>query len=142
MRPLSVPTTLLPPHATADRIGPCAGIPSSIEYFRAGKLRAPAVTTATRSDALPDIPTLSDFLPGYEASFWGGFCAPKNTPVHIVNKLNSEINAALADPKMKARLADLDGIAIAGPPADFGKLIAEETEKWAQVIRAANIKPQ
>jgi tripartite-type tricarboxylate transporter receptor subunit TctC len=101
-----------------------AGIPSSIQYIRAGKLRALAVTTATRSEILPDIPTLSDFLPGYEASFWGGFCAPKNTPVQIVDKLNSEINAALSDSKMKARLADLGGTVLPGSPAEFGKHIA------------------
>src|SRR5262249_53772137 len=104
------------------------------------KLRALAVTTATRSEVLPDIPTLSDFLPGYEASFWGGFCAPKNTPVEIVNKLNGEINAALADPKMKARLADLGGTLLPGSPAEFGKHIAAETEKWAAVIKFAGIK--
>jgi tripartite-type tricarboxylate transporter receptor subunit TctC len=119
-----------------------AGIPSSIQYIRAGKLRALAVTTATRSEVLPDIPTLSDFLPGYEASFWGGFGAPKNTPVQIVDKLNSEINAALADPKMKARLADLGGKVLPGSPAEFGKHIADETEKWAKVIKFAGIKPE
>jgi tripartite-type tricarboxylate transporter receptor subunit TctC len=118
-----------------------AGIPSSIQYLRAGKLRALAVTTATRSAALPDIPTLSDFLPGYEASFWGGFCAPKSTPAEIVDKLNKEINVALADPVIKARIADLGATALPGSPADFGKLIAEETEKWGQVIHTAHIKP-
>jgi tripartite-type tricarboxylate transporter receptor subunit TctC len=119
-----------------------AGIPSSIQYLRAGKLRALAVTTATRSEVLPEIPTLSDFLPGYEASFWGGFCAPKGTPAEIVDKLNKEINAGLADPKMKARIADLGATVLAGSPADFAKLIADETEKWGKVIRAANIKPE
>jgi tripartite-type tricarboxylate transporter receptor subunit TctC len=119
-----------------------AGIPSSIQYLRAGKLRALAVTTATRSEVLPEIPTLSDFLPGYEASFWGGFCAPKGTPAEIVDKLNKEINAGLADPKMKARIADLGATVLSGSPADFAKLIADETEKWGQVIRAANIKPE
>ena len=115
---------------------------SSIEYIRAGKLRALAVTTATRSEALPDIPTVGDFVPGYEASDWYGIGAPKNTPAEIVDKLNKEINAGLADPKMKARLADLGGTVLAGSPADFGKLIAEETEKWGKVIRAANIKAE
>jgi tripartite-type tricarboxylate transporter receptor subunit TctC len=119
-----------------------AGIPSSIEYIRSGKLRALAVTTTTHSEALPDVPTLNDFLPGYEASFWGGFGAPKNTPAEIVDKLNREINAALVDPNVKARLADLGGTVRPGSPADFGKLIAAETEKWGKVIRAANIKAQ
>jgi tripartite-type tricarboxylate transporter receptor subunit TctC len=118
-----------------------AGIPSSIQYLRSGKLRALAVTTATRSDVLPDIPTLSEFLPGYEASFWGGFCAPKGTPAEIVDKLDKEVNAALADPVIKARIADLGATALPGSPADFGKLIAEETEKWGEVIRTAHIKP-
>jgi tripartite-type tricarboxylate transporter receptor subunit TctC len=115
---------------------------ASIGYIRAGRLRALAVTAATRSDALPDIPTVGEFVPGYEASFWSGIGAPKNTPSEIIDKLNKEINAGLADPKMKARLADLGGTVLAGSPADFGKLIAEEIEKWAKVIRAANIKPQ
>ena len=115
---------------------------SSIEHIRAGKLRALAVTTATRSEALPDIPTVGEFVPGYEASAWYGIGAPKNTPAEIIDKLNKEINAALADPKMKARLADLGGTVLAGSPADFGKLIADETEKWGKVIRAANIKPE
>ena len=114
---------------------------SSIEYIRAGKLRALAVTTATRSEALPDIPTVGDFVPGYEASAWFGLGAPKNTPAEIVDKLNKEINAGLADPKMKARLADLGGTVLAGSPADFGKLIADETEKWGKVIKFAGIKP-
>ncbi len=114
----------------------------SIEYIRAGKLRALAMTTATRSEALPDIPTVGEFVPGYEASSIFGFGAPKNTPAEIIDKLNKEINAALADPKIKARLADLDGTVLAGSPADFGKLIADETEKWGKVIRAANIKPE
>jgi tripartite-type tricarboxylate transporter receptor subunit TctC len=119
-----------------------AGVPSSIQYIRAGKLRALAVTATTRSEVLPDIPTLSDFLPGYEASFWGGFCAPKNTPVQIVDKLNSEINAALADPKVKARFADLGGTMLPGSPAEFGKHIAHETEKWAEVVKFAGMKPE
>ena len=117
-------------------------LPGSIEYIRAGKLRALAVTTATRSAALPDIPMVGDFLPGYEASNWLGIGAPKGTPAEIVDKLNKEINAALADPKMKARLAELGGTPLPGSPADFGKLIAAETEKWGKVIRAANIKPE
>jgi tripartite-type tricarboxylate transporter receptor subunit TctC len=115
-------------------------LPAAIGYIRAERLRALAVTTTTRSDAMPDIPTVSDFLPGYEASSWNGVGAPKNTAAEIVDKLNKEINAALADPNMKARLAELGGMALAGSPADFGKLVADETEKWAKVIRAANIK--
>ena len=119
-----------------------ASMSSSIEYVRAGRLRALAMTSATRSPVLPDIPTVGEFLPGYEASFWTGIGAPKNTPPEIVDKLNKEINAALADPKMRARLADLGATALTGSPADFGKLIATETEKWGKVIRAANIKPE
>jgi tripartite-type tricarboxylate transporter receptor subunit TctC len=107
-----------------------------------GKLRALAVTTAARSPALPDVPTVSDFVPGYEASASFGVGAPRNTPADIVDKLNKEINVALADPKMIARLADMGGILLAGSPADFGRHIADETEKWAKVIRAANIKPE
>jgi tripartite-type tricarboxylate transporter receptor subunit TctC len=114
---------------------------TSIEHIRAGKLRALAVTTAKRSEALPDIPTVGEFVPGYEASGWLGIGAPRNTPTEIVEKLNQEINAALANPKMKARIADLGGTPLPGSPADFGKLIAEETEKWGKVIRTANIKP-
>jgi tripartite-type tricarboxylate transporter receptor subunit TctC len=110
--------------------------------FRASKLRALAVTSAKRWEGTPDIPTLGDFVPGYEASLWDGIGAPKNTAAEIIDKLNKEINAALADTKMKARLADLGGTALVGSPADFGKLIADETEKWANVIRAANIKAQ
>src|SRR5262245_48615654 len=112
----------------------------SIEYIRTGRLRALAVTTATGLEVLPDIPAMAQFLPGYEASFWTGVGATKNTPDEIVDKLNKEINAALDDPKMKARLADLGGVVLALSPADFGKLIAEETEKWGKVIRALNIK--
>jgi tripartite-type tricarboxylate transporter receptor subunit TctC len=115
-------------------------LPASIEHFRSGKLRALAVTTATRSEILPDVPTVGDFVPGYEASSWHGVGAPKGTPADIVDKLNREINAALADPRIKARFADLGATVIPGSPANFGKLIAEETEKWAKVIRAANIK--
>jgi tripartite-type tricarboxylate transporter receptor subunit TctC len=113
---------------------------SSIEHIRAGTLRALAVTTATRSDALPNIPTVGEFIPGYEASGWQGVGAPKNTPPDLINKLNREINAGLADPAMKARLAEFTGVTLAGSPAEFGKLIAEDAEKWAKVIRAANIK--
>ena len=114
--------------------------PPSIEYIRAGKLRALAVTTAVRSQALPDVPTVGDFLPGYEASNWVGVVAPKNTRAEIVERLNKEINAALADPKMKARLADPDGTVLPGSPADFGKLIADETEKWAKVVKFSGAK--
>ena len=116
-------------------------IAASMAYITAGKLRPLAVTTAARSEALPNIPTVGDSLPGYEATSVWGLGAPRNTPTGIVERLNNEINAALADPKMKARLADLGGTMIAGLPADFGKLITDETEKWAQVIRTANIKP-
>jgi tripartite-type tricarboxylate transporter receptor subunit TctC len=116
--------------------------PVSIEYIKTGKLRALAVTTATRSEALPDIPSVSEFVPGYEASAWWGVGAPKDIPADIVEKLNKEINAALADPKMKARLADLGCTVLAGSPADFAKLIADETEKWGNVIRALNIKAE
>jgi tripartite-type tricarboxylate transporter receptor subunit TctC len=117
-------------------------IVESIEYIRASRLRALAVTTATRSDALPDIPTVGEFLPGYEASGWFGIGAPKSTSSEVVDQLNKQINEGLADPKMKARLADLGGTVLPGSPSDFGKLIADETEKWAKVIRAANIKAE
>jgi tripartite-type tricarboxylate transporter receptor subunit TctC len=113
---------------------------SSIEYIRAGRLRALAVTTATRLEVLPDVPTVGEFVPGYEASAWVGIGVPKNTPTEIIDKLNKEINAGLADPKLKARLADLGGTPLVGLPADFGKLIADETEKWAKVIKSAGIK--
>ena len=116
-------------------------MPSSIGHIKAGKLRALAVTTATRSEVLPDLPTLRDFVPGYEASTWFGIVAPTNTPAEIIEKLNNAINAGLADPKIKARLAEMGGMLLAGSPADFGRLIAEETDKWGQVIRTANIKP-
>jgi len=115
-------------------------LPASIEYIKAGTLRALAVTSATRSKTLPGIPTMGEFLPGFEASQWYGVGAPKNTPPQIIDKLNKEINAGLADPKLKARLADLGGTVLPGSPADFGKHIAEETEKWGKAIRAANIK--
>jgi tripartite-type tricarboxylate transporter receptor subunit TctC len=117
-------------------------VPSSIEYIRAGKLRALAITSMTRSDALPDVPTLDNFLPGFEASTWFGVGAPKNTPAEIIEKLNNEINAGLADPKLKARITELGGVMLGGSPADFGKLISDETEKWAKVIRTANIRPE
>jgi tripartite-type tricarboxylate transporter receptor subunit TctC len=113
---------------------------SSIEYIRTGKTRVLAVTTAMRSEALPDIPTVSDFVPGYEASGWLGIGAPRNTPTEIVDKLNKEINAALADPTIKARFANLGSKVLAGSPADFGKHIADETEKWAKVIKFVGIK--
>jgi tripartite-type tricarboxylate transporter receptor subunit TctC len=117
-------------------------LPASIEHIRAGKLRPLAVTTATRSEALPNIPTMSEFLPGYEASAWIAVGVPSGTPAEIVNKLNKEINAGLADPKIRARIADIGGTVLAGSAAEVGKLIAEETEKWAKVIRAANIKAE
>ena len=117
-------------------------IPNSIGYIRAGKVRPLAITSATRSEALPDVPTVSEFVPGYEASFWFGVGAPKATPAEIVDKLNKEVNAALDDPKMKARLADLGGVALSGSPAEFGKLITDETEKWAKVIKFAGIKAE
>jgi tripartite-type tricarboxylate transporter receptor subunit TctC len=117
-------------------------IVSSIEYIRAGRLRALAVTTATRSELLPDIPTVAEFVLDYEASNWFGVCAPNATPAEIVEKLNKEINAGLADPKIKARLADLGATTLPGSPSDFGKHIAEETEKWAKVIQFAGIKPE
>ena len=113
---------------------------SSIGYIKAGRLRALAVATGTRLDVLPDIPTVAEFVPGYEASFWFGVGAPKATPVEIVDKFNKEVNAALADPKMKARLAELGGTMLPGTPADFGKLIADETEKWGKVVKFVGIK--
>jgi tripartite-type tricarboxylate transporter receptor subunit TctC len=115
-------------------------MPASIAHVKAGRLRALAVTTAARSEVIPDIPTVGEFVPGYESSLWLGIGAARGTPVKIVNRLNSEVNAALADPKMKARFADLSGSVLPGSPADFGKLIADETEKLGKVIRAANIK--
>ena len=115
---------------------------ASIEYIRSGRLRALAVTSATRWEGLPDLPTVVDFLPGYEASAWFGVGAPKNTPSEIIDKLNTEINAALSDPKLKARLADLGGKVLPGSSTDFGKLIADETEKWAKVIKSAGIKAE
>jgi tripartite-type tricarboxylate transporter receptor subunit TctC len=116
--------------------------PAFMEYIRAGKLRALAVTTATRPQALPDLPTVGDFVPGFEASTWYGVGVPMNTRAEIIDRLNKEINAGLADPRLKAQLADLGGTVLAGSPADFGEWIAEETEKWGRVIRAANIKAE
>ena len=117
-------------------------VTSSIEYIKAGKLRALAATTARRSETLPDLPTVGEFVQGYEASQWYGLGVAKNAPIEIIDRLNKEINVALADPNMKARLADLGGTVLAGSPAEFGKLIVEETDKWGEVIRAANIKPE
>ena len=118
------------------------GLSVAIEHIKSGKLRALAVTATTRSDVLPDIPTVVEFVPGYEASAWFGIGAPRNTPTDIIEKLNKEINAALADPKIKARLAELGATALPGSPADFGKLIGNETEKWAKVIKFAGIKAE
>jgi tripartite-type tricarboxylate transporter receptor subunit TctC len=109
--------------------------------MRAGKLRALAVTTTTRSEALPDIPTVGEFVPGYEASGWNGVGAPKHTPAEVIDKLN-EINAGLADPDIKARLADLGGTTLGGSPAEFGKLVADEIEKWSKVVKFADLKPE
>jgi len=118
-----------------------ASLPSASEFIRAGKLRALAVTSAQRSQAEPQLPAIGEFVAGYEMSAWFGAAAPKGTPADVVEVLNREINAGLADPKVSARLADHGGIAIAGSPGDFAKLIAEETDKWATVVRAANMKP-
>ena len=119
-----------------------ASMPSAIQYIRAGQLRALAVVTATRSDLLPDVPTVAEFLPGYEASSWYGVGAPKATPAEIIDKLNKQINTSLADPNHKARLANLGGDALSLSPAEFGKLIADETEKWGNLIRTLNIKAE
>jgi tripartite-type tricarboxylate transporter receptor subunit TctC len=116
-------------------------MPASIAHVRAGKLRALAVSTVTRSQTLPDLPTVSEFVPGYESSGYFGLGAPGKTPAEIIDKLNREVNAGLADPKLRAQLTDLGGMILAGSPADFRKLIDDETEKWGKVIRAANIKP-
>jgi tripartite-type tricarboxylate transporter receptor subunit TctC len=116
-------------------------LPASVEYVRAGNLRALAVTGATRSPALPDIPIMREFLPGYEATIWNGVNAPKNTPAEIVEKLNREINAALADPKHKARLAELGATPLPGSPTDYAKLIVDETEKWGRVVKLSGAKP-
>jgi tripartite-type tricarboxylate transporter receptor subunit TctC len=116
-------------------------MPSSIQHIREGRLRALAVTTAVRSEALPDVPVVADFVPGYEASAWFGVGVPKGTPDEIIEKLNKEINAGLADPKLRAKLADLGGQMMGGTPADFGKIIVEETEKWAKVVKFSGAKP-
>ena len=116
-------------------------IPAAMEYITSGKLRPLAVTTASRSAALPDLPPVGDFVPGYESSVFFGVGAPKNTPAAIVDRLNREINAGLADPKMRTRFAEFGGVALAGTPADFGKVIADETEKWGKVVKFAGVKP-
>jgi tripartite-type tricarboxylate transporter receptor subunit TctC len=116
--------------------------PASIEHIRTGRLRAIAVTTAARLDLLPDLPTVKDTVPGYEATGWWGMGAPKGTPADVIERLNGDINAALADPALKARIADLGGTALIGSPADFGRLIAEETEKWGKVVRFSGAKPE
>jgi tripartite-type tricarboxylate transporter receptor subunit TctC len=133
--------------AMADLIGGqvqvgFATMTASIGYIRADRLRPLAVCTIKRSEALPDIPTVADFVPGFEASSWFGIAAPKGTPAEIIERLNRETNAGLADPTIKTRLAEMGGMLLSGSPADFGKLIAAETEKWGQVIRAANIKAE
>jgi tripartite-type tricarboxylate transporter receptor subunit TctC len=119
-----------------------AAAPGTADHIKTGKLRALAVTTAARMPDLPEVPTVGDVVGGYEASQWYGFAAPKNTPAEIVDKLNKEINAAIADPGMKAKLAAIGGAPMPGSPADFGKLIADETEKWGKVVRAGGLKPE
>ena len=119
-----------------------AATPGTTEYITTGKLRALAVTSASRAEMLPELRTVGDFVPGYEASQWYGIGVPRNTPVEIVDKLNKEINAAIADPAMKARFAAIGGEPLPGSAAEFGKLISEETEKWGRVVRAAGIKPE
>jgi len=116
------------------------GLPAAVEHIRAGRLCALAVTTKDRSDALPDVPVIGDFLPGYEASAWYGVGAPRGTPVDIIDRLNKEINLGLAEPKIVARFSELGFTAVAGSPADFGKLIAFETEKWARVVKVSGAK--
>jgi tripartite-type tricarboxylate transporter receptor subunit TctC len=117
-------------------------IADSIEHVRACRLRALAIASATRSEFLPDIPIMGDYVPGVEASFWTGIAAPKNTPAAIVDKLNKEINATLADPRMKARFADLSFTVLPGSPAEFGQFIAEDTEKWREVVKFAGLKAE
>jgi len=135
------------PSAITDMLGGqvqvmFATVPTAIEHIRAGTLRALAATTSTRLEVLPEIPTVGEFVPGYEASAWWGVGAPRNTPTEIVDKLNKEINAGLADPKVRERLADLGGTVLAGSPDDFGRLIAEETVKWSKVVKFAGLKPE
>ena len=134
------------PAALTDLIGGQVQVmfdnmPSSMEHIRAGRLRPLAVTAATRLEGLPDIPTVGDFVPGFETSAWAGIGAPRNTPVEIINKLNREINAALADPKIEARMADLGGMVLALSPTEYGKRIAEETMKWAKAVKFSGAKP-
>lgn len=119
-----------------------AATSATIEHIKTGSLRPLAVTTASRSEALPGVPAVGEFVPGFEASAWIGIGAPRNTPLEIIGKLNEEVNFGLADPKMKSRLADLGGTVLAGSPADFERLIVDETEKWANVVRATGIKPE
>jgi len=133
--------------ATADLLGGqvhvyFGGLPTTIQHIRAGKLRALGVTTASRSQLLPTVPAIGEFLPGYEAGFWAGFCAPRHTPGPVIALLNREINAALTDAEIKERLAQVSGVPIGGSPADFAKLIADETRKWANVINTLGIKPE
>jgi tripartite-type tricarboxylate transporter receptor subunit TctC len=119
-----------------------AATPGTVDYVRTGKLRGLAITTAARADVLPELPPVGDFVPGYDASQWYGLGAPKNTPADIIDRLNREINAALADPAMKARFADLGGEPLAGSPAEFGRFIAAETEKWAKVVKFAGLRAE
>src|SRR5579871_164739 len=145
-KPIPARSTWVRP-ATADLLGGqlqviFATTPGTTEYVKIGKLRALAVTTAQRADALPDVPTVAEFVPGYESSQWYGIGAPKATPTEIIDKLNREINAALADTKMKARLADLGGTVLPGSPAEFSKLIADEIGKWGKVVKFAGIKAE
>jgi tripartite-type tricarboxylate transporter receptor subunit TctC len=119
-----------------------ATTPGTTDFIKSGKLRALAVTTASRAEVLPDLPTVGEYLAGYEASQWYGLCAPRNTPADIIDRLNREVNAALVDPRMKARFADIGGESLAGSPATFGKLVADETEKWAKVVKFAGLKPE
>jgi tripartite-type tricarboxylate transporter receptor subunit TctC len=119
-----------------------ATTPGTTDYIATGRLRALAVTTAARTEMLPDLPTVGDFVPGYQASQWYGLAAPKATPADIVERLNKEINAALVDPKMKVRLADIGGEPLPGTPVEFAKLIADETEMWAKVVKSAGLRPE